>query len=122
MNTGMDITAEHGFNTSLVTIEAIIDPTARRGDERPAKEAKVLIFKLTSRGLYRTLVYLGSTNDEGLVAVELVADGDYIVFVKQGIFVSVAHIYDPREAKFFKIIIPMYVAEARIMEGGADIT
>ena len=121
MNTGMDITAEHGFNTSLVTIEAIIDPTARRGDEEPAKEAEVLIFIPSSRGLYRTLVYLGSTNDEGLATVELVVGRDYIVFVEKGTYVSVEHIYIPQGAKFFKITIPMYVEGVKIMEGGISV-
>ena len=117
----MDITAEHGFNTSLVTIEAIIDPTARRGDEKPAKEAKVLIFIHSSRGLYRTFVYLGSTNNEGLATVELVAGRDYIVFVEQECFVGVEHIYVPGDAKFFNIAILMYATRAKVMEEGAGI-
>jgi len=117
MNTGMDITAEHGFNTSLVTIEAIIDPTAKKGDEKPAKEARILIFIPSNRGLYRTLVYLGKTNEEGLATVELVAGHDYIVFVEQEGLVGVEYIYIPQGAKFFKITIPMYAERARIVIG-----
>ncbi|RLE48409.1 MAG: hypothetical protein DRJ18_02085 [Candidatus Methanomethylicota archaeon] len=121
MSTGMDITAQHGFNTSLVTIKAIIDPTARKGNEVPAREARILIFVPSSSGLYRTLVYLGTTNDEGLATVELVADRGYIVFVEQGGFVGVEHIYIPGTVKFFNITIPMYATGAKIMEEGTRI-
>lgn len=122
-NTGRDVTGEHGFNTSLITIEAVINPTARKGDEKLARGARILIFVPSSRGLYQTLVYLGNTGGEGLTKVELIAGRDYIVFAEQRAsvdeyYLGIEHIYIPRDIEFLNITIPMYATRAEIMEEG----
>lgn len=78
--TGLDVTREHGFNTTTLTIKAIIDVVTPPTEDTPAANAEVEIFALEN--LYDPLVAKGKTNTQGYYTIELNGGKNYIVIVK----------------------------------------
>ena len=94
---GDNLLKEHGFNSSILTITVIIDPTANPLDDVPASNIKVDIFSLEN--LYDPLVASNFTDSQGLYTVELNGNKEYIIVVRypdnNPILVGIAKVYLP---------------------------
>jgi len=81
LRTGDDLTEEHGFNTTTVVIKVVVATTPRE-TEIPAGGAEVEVYVPSGRGFYRSLVYEGVADREGVVKLNVVGGRDYIVLAQ----------------------------------------
>ena len=91
-----DLTKEHGFKVSTLTVKAIYDPTAYPFDDAPLEEGEVTVY--APENFYDPLVAKGFTNASGVYSVTLNGDKDYIVFVRGKGGVGVAYQHLPPES------------------------
>ena len=92
-NTGLNVLREHGFNSSMLVITAIIDLTTNPLDDIPAGHAIVEIFALENR--YDPLVATGYTDERGYYSVQLNGGKEYIIVIKHGGRIGLAKVYLP---------------------------
>jgi len=111
LRTGDDLTEEHGFNTATVVIKVVIATTLR--EEVPASGAEVEVYVPSGRGFYRSLVYEGVADKEGVVKLNVVGGRDYIIIATLkplfGLeYAGAEYIHVPPEDKVINITLKVY--------------
>jgi len=111
LRTGDDLTEEHGFNTTTVVIKVVVATTLR--EEVPASGAEVEVYVPSGRGFYRSLVYEGVADGEGVVKLNVVGGRDYIIIATLkplfGLeYAGAEYIHVPPEDKVINITLKVY--------------
>jgi len=111
LGTGEDLTEEHGFNTTTVVIKVVVATTPRK--EVPASGVRVEVYVPSGRGFYRSLVYEGVADREGMAKFDVVSGRDYIVFAQLkplfGLeYAGAEYIYVPPGVKVVNITLRVY--------------
>jgi len=105
------LTEEHGFNTATVVIKVVVATTPR--EVAPASGAEVEVYVPSGRGFYKSLVYEGVADREGVVKLNVVGGRDYIVLAQLkplfGLeYVGAEYIYIPPGDKVVNITLKVY--------------
>ena len=74
------VLSEHGFNSSNLTITAILDITSSENDNEPANDAVIEIFSYVNS--YDPLVNIGKTDKNGHYSTILRSDKHHLIVVK----------------------------------------